>query len=350
MNARPIPARIRATAAAWRARRDAGWSGQDAAEFAAWLQADPRHGEAFADVEETWNALARIGAFPPPGEPDADALSPAPVLAFEGPAPRKSRFKRLWSVGAAAAVAAGIAVLAWQQAPRWKPAPASSHIRDLNLADGSVIELNAQSDVAVQYSATERRVVLLRGEAHFVVAPNPERPFLVTVRDVTVRAVGTAFNVRWKPAVLEVLVTAGKVEVEDAKSGTSLLPAPASPGGNPEFPDRRLTAGQRAVISMQATATAPAAVSSLAADEAAQALAWRDARFEFADATLGEAAAMFNRRNHHQLVIADPALRNQRFGGTFRPDAYDAFVRLLESDFGVVAERRGDETILRPAR
>jgi len=36
------------------------------------------------------------------------------------------------------------------------------------------------------------------------------------------------------------------------------------------------------------------------------------------------------------------------FGGTFHPERCDTFVALLEQSFGVIAERRGDTTILRP--
>ena len=57
----------------------------------------------------------------------------------------------------------------------------------------------------------------------------------------------------------------------------------------------------------------------------------------------------FNRHNKHQLVIADPSLADQRFGGAFAARGYDAFVEILEQSFGVKADRRENETILRRA-
>lgn len=101
---------------------------------------------------------------------------------------------------------------------------------------------------------------------------------------------------------------------------------------------------------MQNPAASPVQVSTVTSEDVARSLAWREDRFEFVDVTLAEATDMFNRPNRHQLSIADRELREQRFGGTFRADGYEAFVRLLEADFGVVAERRGNETILRRAR
>ncbi len=82
------------------------------------------------------------------------------------------------------------------------------------LEDGSVVELNALTKLDVQYTPTERRVRLVRGEAYFIVAKNPQRPFRVSANQVTVQAVGTAFSVGLDPKELSVLVTEGKVRVE----------------------------------------------------------------------------------------------------------------------------------------
>jgi transmembrane sensor len=48
--------------------------------------------------------------------------------------------------------------------------------RKLMLPDGSSVQLNTQSAVVVSLTGTERRVQLVRGEAHFQVAKNPIRP------------------------------------------------------------------------------------------------------------------------------------------------------------------------------
>jgi transmembrane sensor len=86
----------------------------------------------------------------------------------------------------------------------------------VTLPDGSVLQLNTDSVVETAYSPTERRVRLKKGEAFFSVAKNPQRPFWVDVGAVSVRAVGTAFNVRFRPEAVEVLVKEGKVSVNQA--------------------------------------------------------------------------------------------------------------------------------------
>ena len=76
-------------------------------------------------------------------------------------------------------------------------------------------------------------------------------------------------------------------------------------------------------------------------------MAWQDQRLEFATVPLAEMVAEFNRYNRHKLVVADPRLAEQCFGGIFRADGYETLVHLLETNHGVVVERRAEETILK---
>ena len=77
--------------------------------------------------------------------------------------------------------------------------------------------------------------------------------------------------------------------------------------------------------------------------------ALRDGHHGYTPATgilpLREAVVLFNRRNETQLVLSDDKLGGQKIGGTFAADQVEAFVRLLEKDGDVVAERRGAREI-----
>lgn len=81
--------------------------------------------------------------------------------------------------------------------------------------------------------------------------------------------------------------------------------------------------------------------------EIQQTLAWRARRLDFDAVPLADIVVEINRHNRHKLVIADPRLNGQRFGGSFPAGDYETFVRMLETSFGVVAERGSDETRLR---
>jgi FecR protein len=77
----------------------------------------------------------------------------------------------------------------------------------VTLADGSHVELNSQSAIAIHYDAGQRRVRLLEGEAWFEVSPDPVRPFVVEASGGTVTALGTAFNVDAEKERAHVTVT-----------------------------------------------------------------------------------------------------------------------------------------------
>ena len=332
-------------AADWLARRWAGLTAEDEASFQRWLASDPTHAATYRELEATWRLLDRVRETAPAGaHPDPDALAP------------RRRFRpALWLAPVlAAAAAVAIAYVGW-----WRPAElaalrfstdaltAVGSFQRIALPDGSVVRLNTDSLVQVRYSEVERRVRLVRGEAHFTVAKNPARPFFVEAGGVAVRAVGTAFNVRLQRDVVEVLVTEGQVRVDDPARGETML-APRAPAAAP-----LLVAGERAVIPAPVVPTAPrpvVPVISVPAAEMERALAWQDRRLEFVATPLAEIVAEFNRYNRTRLSIDDPVLAARRFGGSFRADDPENFVRLLQTRFGLRIERQGDETILRGER
>ncbi len=337
--------RIEQEAADWIARRYAGLSPEDEGKFQRWRAADPRHAATFVEMEETWRTLDRVRA---PGAKisvvDPDALAPR--------RPRWAvRFAPAFAV-AAAVVLAG--VISWRAASP-PPGPFASavatavgELQNVELPDGSTVRLNTDSRLELAYSATERRVRLTRGEAFFSVAKNAVRPFFVEANGVAVRAVGTAFNIRLHADAVEVHVTEGRVRVADTARGESLIGARSpeiSAGDQP-----LLVAGERAVVAappMPGEARSPVLADRVAGPDLARVLAWQERRLEFVTTPLAEIVAEFNRYNRRQLIVDGAELAAQRFGGSFRADQPDTLVRLLETRFGLRAERRRDETILR---
>jgi transmembrane sensor len=172
-----------------------------------------------------------------------------------------------------------------------------------------------------------RQVDLAQGEAWFQVAHDRTRPFIVEAGDVRARAVGTAFSVRRTPAGAEVQVTEGVVEVWSVGR---------------EQARRRVAAGSRIAV---LDAAGPQAVTEAGA-EIDRSLAWRNGQLIFDGDTLGEAVAEFNRYNHVQVRIADPALASERFVGRFRTNEPDAFARAAATILGARAEIGPDEIIL----
>ncbi len=344
----PEFAAIEDAAIGWLTERDDGFSPAREREFARWLRADPRHPAAVARLEQTLGLLHGLPEFraeintaferAAPVVPFAPELPVAPVDAAP---PARRSWLRTVGAGMAAALLVAAAVVGWRGfdgATELRYATAPVGYERAQLADGSTLELNAASAVRVRFTAGERRVNLEAGEAHFAVAPDPARPFVVLAGEVAVRAVGTAFNVRYTAAGdVEVLVSEGKVRVgADGPASAAVATAPL------------VAAGERIVLPKHVPAPAVEKVDPAALRAA---LAWQGTLVDFAEAPLADVVARFNARSRVQLVLADPALADRRIGGTFVLDEAEAFVRLLERDGEIVGERRGGNEIhLRRAR
>jgi len=343
----PAPNAREQAALDWFSRCDRGLSPEQEAEFETWLAADPTHAALFNEMAGTWNLLGRGAA--------ATVLAPPAV-----PAAPTHRLLRAWALSCAAAAAIALAYVGY-----WHPAHYSGEIttqvgglRTLNLPDGTLVALNTDSVLAADFSPAERLVRLERGEAHFTVARNPARPFIVEAGGVSVRAVGTAFNVRLDDHAIEVLVTEGRVRVDDAVSGHSLLAhAPDVDSATMDaFGAPVLTANQKVVVARPAPAARVEAVlpasagAAVSSEEVRRELAWREGRLEFELAPLRGIVAEFNRYNRHQLAIADPDLAAKCFGGSFRSDDPAGFVRMLHDNYGVRVEETESASILRAAR
>ena len=168
---------------------------------------------------------------------------------------------------------------------------------------------------------------LEHGEAHFYVAKDASRPFFVSAGTVTVRAVGTAFNVRRQVAAVEVLVTEGKVKVsrQDTSSGNDLEPV-------------FLAAGERAFIDTvpvaglaQQLAQSPGTVEPTVAQRAP--------RLMFNNTPLSEVIDRFNHYSRIQLEIADAELASRAVGGNFDADNAESFINLLIAAGDIRVER-----------
>jgi transmembrane sensor len=202
--------------------------------------------------------------------------------------------------------------------------------------------LNTASTVRVDLTPAERRIDLERGEAFFVVAKDPNRPFVVEAGSKRVIAVGTQFSARRDNNELRVIVTEGAVRLESVGGPLRVSGdgAQASSGtAMPEF--ARLPAGTIA----RAT-DGDVLVQTKSIPEAEEALSWRAGYLTFHETTLAEAVEEFNRYNTHKITIKGPRVAAIRISGTFRPTHYEAFLRLLEDGFSIKAKSTEEDTTL----
>ena len=178
----------------------------------------------------------------------------------------------------------------------------------LTLADGSVVELDAASELKVAYSASERDVSLIAGQARFYVAHDKERPFHVAAAGHDVRALGTDFNVdisRARPSISlftgSVLIS--RIEVLGKADG------PVSQTSVKKTPITKLKPGEQLIIDSQGFPEVrnfdPDIVS-----------AWQKGRIVFEDLLLSEAISVVNRHSTRPIVL-DAPVSDRRITGVF---------------------------------
>lgn len=235
------------------------------------------------------------------------------------------RWPRL--AGAMLTAAAAVALVLWLNQPREQTANIATsvaHREKLTLADGTKVELNAQTGILVEISRTERHVRLASGEAYFSVSKDPERPFVIETPAGSVRVTGTQFNVRTETAAaLDVTVLEGTVQV---RPGVTSAPIVLTAGNS-------LSSGPDGVT-----------VQTLSATALSNALAWRTGQVVFEGTPLSEALARFA-RYHGRGITTTPEAAGLRVGARFSLDDLDGFFSSLEDVLPVRVTRGLNGTV-----
>ena len=313
---------IEEEAAVWIWRMDStAVAASDRQAFEAWLRQDPRHRRAAAALSAVWSTLDGL----------AEAKRDEKIATFTNTAklPLLHYPQRWWF--AAAAVLAAVAVGAiWLQQGSGESqtlATAVGQQRNVTLADGSTVTLNTNTILETDLRWHTREIYLRKGEAHFQVAHDRSRPFLVHAGDAVVRAVGTAFEVRvLTDQHVDVVVDEGRVEVQ----ATALLPASPGPAARIRAAAattvRALNAGERL-----STASRDYAVTPITAQQMSSELAWREGAIVFDGQPLSEAIAEIERYTDARIVVSDPEVARLRVGGRFRTGDVQEFFDALQT-------------------
>jgi ferric-dicitrate binding protein FerR (iron transport regulator) len=209
------------------------------------------HDEAYRDsldlfMQEEW-AMLESRPFPPlPDMEDQykkfrsaytapETTTPAP----ESKTPvRKIRIIRRTAAIAAALVLAAVGMwhllprLAGRQTPNvatqwmsWHNEP--GHHSEITLPDSTKVYLAPAATLRYAQNDGQARLVQLEGEAYFVVRRDQHRPFTVVSGDLSIRDIGTEFNIRYYPGEpsIAIAVASGKVKVLWTNTpATALLP------------------------------------------------------------------------------------------------------------------------------
>ncbi len=320
-------------AADWFVANRGGLDESERPRFTAWLCASPMHVEEYLAVASIAQQL--------PGARSAEAPSIESLLA-RAHAEEQSAARRIRPVGMdiwprhvgrswlrAAVVAGGmlgvVGLLAlWLAQRPVAQLPVADRqmtlqtghgqLSEQRLADHSVLRLDTDSDVTVQYTANSRQVQLVAGRANFEVAHEAQRAFDVLAGIATVHAVGTNFDVRLDEGATVVTVYAGQVRVARAADAAAAVP---------------VSAGQQLRVEPGGPLAMPEAA------DTARSGAWMHGQIRFRNEPIESVASEFNRYSHRPIRILTPALRKLEISGSFSATDVDAFVLFLRGIDGV---------------
>lgn len=317
------PARTTQEAAHWHAlQRQGRLSAAQQARFMDWLVASPEHLREYLAIGRVAGELGdALRAMPIDLEAliDGEATQPASgnVVALpvrrspSSPKTMPRRRMRLPRFAAAAVALLGLGIgvhLAWPQSAHY--AAAHGAPRSFELPDGTVVHLNAESELSMRFSLLQRRIELARGQASFVVADD-RRPFAVHAAGLQVRDIGTTFDVSLQREQARISVAEGRVRIAAAAAGEGRLLAD-------------LRAGQSARVDYRDQAV------SVDHEDVDAMTAWWKRRIVFRDVPLRDVADAFNRLNRVRLHVEDAAAGELRLTGNLSGDDLDSLRAFLD--------------------
>lgn len=236
------------------------------------------------------------------------------------PKPRK---KGLAATTAVLLSVALLATLAWTD-----PAYRSEHYRTqigerqaVRLADGSRVTLDGASELDVSWHLFSRRTDLLGGQALFEVAPRVYRPFLVDAGSVSIRVVGTSFNVDRQADEVRVSVAEGRVAVQAGDADRELGPG------------QQVRVGNGHLGSVAAVATGDVG-------------AWHSGQLIFERTPLSEVLAVIQRYQDKSVHLQDPRLATLPVSGVFDSAHVERLLALLPSILPVQLGTAADGSVL----
>jgi transmembrane sensor len=317
---------LHAAADWWVRLRASDAEAETTGQWLAWIDEDKRHMEAFERVNQLAGQLGSLDSVTRQGLIKAFGRAPAP----------QRRWVPLAAAASFAIVTLGGASIAWMWFNRVNTEVYHSDVaqnRDITLSDGTQVALGAASTLTTHFSRGRRQVDLSSGEAFFTVVHDNSRPFVVGAGDISVRDIGTAFDVRRTGDRVMIAVTQGRVQITDVNQ---------KPGAE-QRGTLDVTAGQ--LVSYD-PATSAMTVGSVSPE---QATGWRDHRLEFIDEPLSVVIANVNRYSLHPVQIADTDLDTLRYTGLISTDAIGNWLDALPQLYPLRVNNNGNQVILSDA-
>lgn len=310
------PKEIQAAAAAWLARRNNGeHSADDQRAFLVWLNASQANREAFAKAEALWEQMRGLD-----GVADRQLAEARAFLASH----RRQPARRRYAVAALALITAGAVWqadwLSYLNDQTYQTAVGQS--QSVDLADGSRLELNTNSEARVHYSRHGREVRLAHGQAVFTVAHGDHRPFEVFAGKGKIRDVGTQFDVRYNEDWVSVAVLDGEVEV----------------AGGPDSSPKPLRRGQQLSYTPSGEITVTQAI------DINTFSAWREHKLVFQGQPLLQVLEELGRYHRVSITVTAPKIMETKVSGIFPTDNLQQAMQTIATTLPIKLTQTGAQS------
>lgn len=334
-------------ASEWIARMDRGLSKNEVEQLARWMKQDKAHEDMLLEMAKIWDKM--------------DALNRLAILFPEKTSTTNSTKTKSFSSLNVAAMAASVFFVGillafgwnnseWEQLkglfqPSVQQMVLSSHKVSTmvgeqsrrTLDDGSALTLNTDSLVSITYTDKQRLLVLERGELHIQVAHDEERPLNVLANGKLIQAVGTAFNVQIQNKNVELIVTEGKVLVDEQPKPANELLHQASV----RLPASSLAVSrsQKVVFSEELNRVKNKPEVIAVAEQDIQAnLSWQQGQLIFRGEPLQQVLDEVSRYTATQFELSDPDIANIKVAGLFKTNDIDGLLLALKENFSIESE------------
>jgi transmembrane sensor len=276
--------------------------------FEAWLHADPKHGEAYAQVESLAALSSRL---------------PRRLLAAAPSARTQAVLRPAFAVATAVLLIVASALVLTGQgrqaayAAIANPGPA---VRGFTLVDGTTVVLDSGARLAVSFERDARTITLQSGRVRFNIARDARRPFAVKAARATLRTSAAMVDVTLRGGEVQILVLDGEVALT-----ASDAPKDRNDVSIEDGTAVRIIGGQ-----ISDTAVEPGATR------------WPEARLAFDDARLATIVQLANRRGSPKIELADGAIGELRVTGVLDIRDTASLARKLAATLDLRVEDRSD--------
>jgi len=221
----------------------------------------------------------------------------------------------------------GLGILALQvftnSEPKMQVVQSLDQIIPDTLPDGSIVTLNKHSVLSYPGKFKgDNRSISLQGEAFFEVTPDKSKPFIIQVNDVTVRVVGTSFNIKSINGNTEVIVETGIVQVIRKNQRVDLHPK-----------EKLLVKNSDSLFEKQK-------------ETGTLYNYYRTKEFECDNTPLWKLVDILNQAYDANIIIGNDKLRNLPLTTTFNNESLDNILEVIRQTFKISVVRSGDSIIL----